>query len=104
MSKQSMVLSDSSPKNALKKEAISLAYPIEIDGVMTDTLYLRRPKVRDIKLMDSHPGEVDKSIHFLAALCEIPPAAIEDLDAEDFGKLSLKTEGFMASAGKTSDS
>lgn len=85
-------------------ETIKLDYPIEVDGIQTDTLHLRRPKVRDIKLMDAHKGEVDKSIHFLAALCSVPPSSIEDLDTADFERLSKKVEGFTASAGGTSAS
>lgn len=86
------------------REAIKLTCPVVVDGIETDTLHLRRPKVRDLKLMDQHTGDVNKGIHLLAALCEVPPAVIEDLDMDDFGKLSGKVEGFMPSAGKTSGS
>ncbi|WP_330926824.1 phage tail assembly protein [Candidatus Sororendozoicomonas aggregata] len=83
-------------------EKITLAFPIEVDGTETDTLYLRRPKVRDLKLMDSFSGDVEKSIQLLAALCEIPPTSVEDMDTADFERCSKKVEGFMQSAGKTS--
>lgn len=85
-------------------EVIKLEYPIEVDGIETDTLHLRRPKVRDIKLMDAHKGDVNKSIHFLAALCGVAPAAIEELDSLDFERVSKKVEGFTKSDGKTSGS
>ena len=85
-------------------ETIKLKYPIEVDGIQTDTLHLRRPKVRDIRLMDQFEGDVEKTIQFMAALCQIPPAAIEEMDGEDFGLISGKVEGFMQSAGKTSGS
>lgn len=84
-------------------ETITLQYPVEVDGVATDTLTIRRPKVRDIKMMDQHKGEIEKSIHFIAALCEIPPASVEELDADDFGKLSEKVGGFMPSVGRISN-
>ena len=86
----------------MKEETFKLEHPIEVDGVMTDTLKLRRPKVRDIKMMDQYPGDVEKSIYLLSALCEIPPDAVEEMDANDFGRISEKVSGFMPSAGRMS--
>lgn len=83
-------------------ETIKLKYPIDVDGVQTDTLKLRRPKVRDIKLMDSFSGDIEKGIQLIAVLCEIPPASVEDLDADDFGVVSKKVGDFMPSAGPMS--
>ena len=83
-------------------EPVKLAYPIEVDGIETDTLHLRRPKVRDIKMMDNYKGDIEKSIALLAALCAVPPSSIEELDAADFDQLSRKIEGFTQSAGQTS--
>ena len=85
-----------------QSETITLKAPIMVDGTKTDRLTLRRPKVRDLKLMDNFSGDMEKSIQLLAALCEVPPDAIEDLDSEDFARCSKKVEGFMGSAGKTS--
>lgn len=80
-------------------DTIQLNYPVTINGVETDQLTIRRPKVRDIKLMDKHKGDISKSIGLLSALCEVPPEAIEELDAEDFAKVSARVAGFMPSPG-----
>lgn len=49
---------------------------------------MRRPKAKDLKLVDSFDGkEIAGSIAMIAALTTLDPLEVENLDAEDFAAL-----------------
>ncbi len=76
--------------------AIKLQFPIESEGQTIETITLRRPKARDLKKMENGKGgEIAKSIDLIANLAEIPPSAVEDLDAADFQAISGVVAGFL---------
>jgi len=76
--------------------AIKLQFPIESEGQTIETITLRRPKARDLKKMETGKGgEIAKSIDLIANLAEIPPSAVEDLDAADFQAISGVVAGFL---------
>ena len=78
------------------KEQVKLNYPIMCEGIEVDTIHLRRPKARDLKKMEkTKGGEVSQSIDLIADLAEMPPSAIEDLDAADFQKIGEVVSGFL---------
>ncbi|WP_018694449.1 phage tail assembly protein [Algicola sagamiensis] len=73
-----------------------LDYPVNIDGVETNQLNLRRPKGKDIKKMQlSKKDELVKSYEFFADLAGIPPSVIDEMDAEDLKKLGEMCEEMM---------
>lgn len=73
---------------AEEKTAVTLAYPVEIDGAQVSVLQLRRPRVRDLLAADKVGATpVQREIHLFANLCEVAPDAIESLDMLDYGKL-----------------
>lgn len=77
-------------------EKIELEFPIEIDGVKTDTLHLRRPKVRDIIVSQKgKKSDVEQEVTLISNLCEINPAAVEELDAADYKRLSERLMDFF---------
>ncbi|MBU2713636.1 phage tail assembly protein [Zooshikella harenae] len=78
------------------KSKITLNYPVTTEGVEVDTIYLRRPRAKDLKKMeDSKGGDITKSIELIADLAELVPSAIEDLDAGDFQKVNEVVAGFL---------
>lgn len=82
----------------MDKTAITLDYPIQIDGTEVRVLQIRRPKVRDQVLAGKLGGtEEDKEIRLFANLCEIAPENIEDLDMCDYKKLQDAYRGFFDS-------
>lgn len=87
-------------------EVVTLAYPIEVEGELLSQVTLRRPKARDLKHMETAKGgEIAKSMGLIAHLAELPPHAIEELDASDFQAISEVVAGFlMASAPATTSS
>lgn len=67
-----------------------------------EQLTLRRPKARDMKLMDSFDGrEIEGTIHMIAALSGLAVHEVEMIDAEDFGSLGECVGAFMESGPKT---
>ena len=62
--------------------------PVTRDGINPLTaLTLRRPKVKDLRMMAAHPGtDADKEVSMIAALASLVPEDLNDLDAEDYGK------------------
>ena len=85
----------------MKKEKITLDYPITVDGVETDTLHMRRCRVSDIKALDKIAGDIEGTIYLVSALCEISPEAVESMDAADFMRVGEKVADFLPSAGTT---
>ncbi|USH01055.1 phage tail assembly protein [Grimontia kaedaensis] len=86
-------------------ETITLDYPIDVEGERIDVITLRRPKARDLKHMETAKGgEIAKSIGLIANLAELPPSAIDDLDASDFQTVSDVVAGFLTTPGSTDTS
>lgn len=79
-------------------ETIELEFPIEVDGVMVDTLTMRRPTVRDQLMFDEGKGgEARKVVKMIANLCEVAPSSIEELDQADFVRVTETLQGFQSS-------
>jgi hypothetical protein len=74
---------------------IDLEYPVEVDGVQVSTLAMRRPTVADQLAFEEGKGtEAKKTVNMMAALCDVPPATIQQLDIVDFQKLATVMAGF----------
>jgi hypothetical protein len=76
-------------------ETIQLSYPVEVSGVKVDRLTLRRPKVRDTQAAEKAGNGQAYDVALLAALCDVEPSAIQDLDLADFKKLQEVVQGFI---------
>lgn len=76
-------------------ETIELEYPIEIDGVEIKSLRLRRPKVRDLQVMEREKTDMAKTIMLIANLAEITPEQVQEMDAGDFARVSEVVMGFL---------
>src|SRR5947209_4557268 len=48
---------------------------------------VRRPKARDMRLLDRHPGKIAQSLALIGALTKLTPAQIDELDGEDVAGL-----------------
>lgn len=85
-----------------------LKHPIEIKSAKDDTvvetlteLRLARPKGKHLKAMDKVSGEVAKTLALIAACAAVPPAQLDNLDAEDFTALGEIAEGFFGGRRET---
>lgn len=81
---------------------IELEYPVEVDGVQVSTLAMRRPTVADqLAFEDGKGTEAKKTVNMMAALCDVPPSTIQQLDIIDFQKLAEVMAGFSKPQGES---
>ena len=77
--------------------AITLEYPVTVDGITFTTLTMRRPKVRDSRDAQRGGGtNADAEIRMFANLCEVTPATIEVIDMADYLRMQKVYEGFLS--------
>lgn len=81
---------------------VTLARPLLIEDRMITEVTIRRPKVRDLRALEKarEPGftELDQGIAMAAALCDLPLAAMDEMDAADFAAISEVLGGFLPKA------
>ncbi|TCK43478.1 tail assembly chaperone E/41/14-like protein [Paraburkholderia sp. BL8N3] len=68
---------------------VKLNYPTAFDGVVRDSLTLRRPKVRDMRAAQKvAAGDEDgQELALFAALAEVAPSDLEGMDLDDYHRL-----------------
>jgi len=78
------------------REAVTLKYPITVEGVEVSVLHLRRPKVRD-RLAADKMGKTDaeKEIALIAMLAEVTPETLHELDMADYSAVQQAFAGFF---------
>ena len=77
-------------------DTIKLNYPIDFEGGKLSEITLRRPKVGDINRATSKAkGDIATAIELAAILSDLPPSAIEELDAADFKRVEQVVSGFL---------
>ena len=81
---------------------VKLVRPFRVEERMITEVTIRRPKVRDLRALEKvrEPGatELDQSIAMTAALCDLPPEAMDEMDAADFARASEVIGGFFREA------
>ena len=76
---------------------ITLTYPVTVDGTTYDTLTLRRPKVRDQRLVARKAkSELDGDVHMFVNLCEVPENVIDAMELTDFMALQEAYSNFLS--------
>ncbi len=81
-------------------KTIKLQHPIQVGGATIEQVTMRPPRVRDLRAAQraagsgALPGELDVALH--ANLCEIAPAAIEEMHMVDFRRIQDAYEGFLS--------
>ena len=68
---------------------VKLNYPVAFDGVVRDTLTLRRPKVRDMRAAQKiAPGDEEgQELAIFAALAGVSPNDLEGMDIGDYHRV-----------------
>lgn len=78
---------------------IKLASPIEISGAKVDTLTMREPRVKDMRIARKGGGDdADHEVTLFANLCEVTPLDIDNLTLPDYGKLQEAFRTFNGTA------
>lgn len=73
----------------LDSVTVRLNYPTAFDGVVRDTLTLRRPKVRDMRAAQKvAPGDEEgQELAIFAALAGVSPNDLEGMDLGDYHRV-----------------
>lgn len=86
----------------------TLKYPIEIKADKSDKIIetitvieLRRPKGKQLKVMDKVQGENAKTLALIAACSGLPLSTLDEIDGEDFADLAEIVEVFFGKRQKT---
>ena len=87
----------------MKKEPITLQYPIEVDGIETDTLHLRRVTIGDLEDFENEKSERKQFIKLLARLSGVPEKTIKTLDVKDFETATNKVADFLGVNSRESE-
>ena len=77
------------------RESLTLNYPIQIDGIETDTLHLRRVTIGDMEVIENEKSERKKVIKLLARISGVSENEIRQLDATDFDKATDQVLVFL---------
>ncbi|MFA8386857.1 MAG: phage tail assembly protein [Pelagibaca sp.] len=87
---------------APKTKTLRLQYPVTVEGREVSSVTITRPKVKDLKAMDAAldgiKDKLDQGIIMVSVLTGLSHDTVEDLDAEDFTKLSEEVAGFFPQA------
>lgn len=78
---------------------VALTYPVELNGVKVSVLHLRRPKVRDrLAAEKACKTDAEQEIFMIAALADVVPDQLHELDMADYAALQKAFSGFFTSA------
>lgn len=84
-------------------QTFTLKYPVELKGVTTAELTLRRPKNRDIEALETRKGGATaKSMQMIADLAGVEPDLIRELDVEDMNTIGEWLEPILDPKGQAS--
>ena len=75
---------------------ITIRYPVTVAGETLSTLTMRPPRARDSRdAQRGGGGSADIEIRLFANLCEVAPAAIEELHMADYQRLQEIYQSFL---------
>lgn len=88
---------------------VKLQYPVTVNGGLVTELFMRRPKVRDLRAAHKQLGQVDADdaaveVLLIANLCEQTPETIEELDLADWSALQEAYRDFLPNTPSTDNS
>jgi hypothetical protein len=78
-------------------ETFALKYPFEYRGTTYDSIRVRRPKVRDLRMFvkDIDKDPINAMEKVIGNLAELDDKVIAELDIEDFGPIKAWFEAFL---------
>lgn len=84
---------------------IELEFPFTLDGADYVSVTMRRPKVRDsLKQSKSKGNDLEKGLHLMADLCELPVEVFYEMDEVDLNKISDQYSAFTGRRAETPES
>lgn len=79
---------------------ITLEYPIEVSGVTTNSIKMRRPRVGDRMQVEQQfkpSQEAEKEIFFFTSLTDLSDSELSLLDMADYVHMQMVFRGFLPS-------
>lgn len=76
-------------------KTIKLTDPVTVDGVVYDSLTMRKPKGRDLGKLPLNAEEMGDLFPFLASICDVEPIVIDALGADDLTELFAEAKPFL---------
>ncbi len=83
---------------SLPETHLTLQYPITYNGDTLEVLTLRRPHVKELRLLDDAQGDVAKMALMIGALAGLDRGAVDQLDVADFTAAGQLVTGFLPGA------
>ena len=78
------------------ERVIKLNTPIFVANKPVDTITIRRPKAKDLKVFDqAEGGDMAKMFVLLEALTNTPESSLDELDIDDMAVLMEEVQGFF---------
>lgn len=80
---------------------VTLAHPIKRDGATISSLEVRRPRVGDLRHLESLPSGASmltRELAMMARLTGLPAEVLDELDATDYAALTEAAAGFSDAA------
>lgn len=91
-----------------KTVTVQLGTPITIEDARKQTtstyteLTFRRPKGRDLLIMDKVTGDLNKSVAMMASMAGVPYPVFEEMDADDFARVGEEIVPLLGKLGRSS--
>lgn len=74
--------------------------PVSYNGKDYPVITVRKMKAKDLVAADLVTGDTRKSFAILASMSDVPLGVVEELDVDDFEKLSEVAAPFMGKSAK----
>jgi len=72
-----------------------LKHPVKMGDEMVESVTLKRPTVKHLKIMDSANGDISKTAALISELSDLPLSVVDRIDGEDFGVIAEGLGGFF---------
>jgi hypothetical protein len=78
-------------------QKLKLAHPVQVDGKAMAEITIRRPKVKDIRAIDTvkDQGDLQQGLTMACLLTGLPPDVLDEMDAGDFARVSEVVMSFL---------
>ncbi len=78
-------------------QKLKLAHPFQVDGKAMAEITIRRPKVKDIRAIDTvkDQGDLQQGLTMACLLTGLPPDVLDEMDAGDFARVSEVVMSFL---------
>lgn len=74
---------------------VLLSRPINVEGEQVQELTLTEPTVKDLAAIKKIKDDMAQDLELIGRLAKVPPPALKNLTAKDFGRLQKELMNFL---------